>query len=166
MKKLILFTLAFFFTVNQCNAQLAVINSKKVMLSVPAFAKTDTLIAKETAVYAAEYNKKQLLLNQLVKVADSLYKLNAKSELANKAIVDAQASEKDLKSYADVSNKKLLEYKQLLQQPYIDKVMDAIKAVASRLKYMQVIDNASVGMLYVNPLSDITNQVINELKSK
>jgi Skp family chaperone for outer membrane proteins len=163
MKKLPLIII-FIFTAYQVKAQLAVVNSQKVLASVPAIAKTDTLIAKETAGYAAEYNKKQIVLNQLVKVADSLYKLDAKSTITSKAIADAQAADKDMKAYAETSNKKLAEYKQLLQKPYIDKVMAAIKAVALRLKYMQVIDSSSVGVLYLNPVTDITEQVIKELK--
>lgn len=150
---------------NLSKAQLAVINSAKVLSSVPAFAKTDTLIAKETAGYAAEYNKKQFALNQLAKVADSLYKLDAKSATTTKAIANVQAGEKELKVYADQSNKKLADYKQLLQKPYIDKVMAAIKTVAVRRKLMQVIDS-STNILYLNPLSDITDEVIKELKLK
>lgn len=166
MKKLALFIITIMFTAYQGKAQLAIVNSQKVLASVSAIAKTDTLIAKETAGYAAEYNKKQLNLNQLVKIADSLYKLDSKSTTTNKAIADAQTADKDMKAYAETSNKKLAEYKQLLQKPYIDKVMEAIKAVALRLKYMQVIDSSSVGVLYLNPLSDITEQVIKELKTK
>lgn len=164
MKKTTLFTFVLLSVIYQCNAQLAVINSKKVLLSVAAFAKTDTLIAKETAGYAAEYAKKQGQLNGLVKLADSLYRLDPKAPNATKAIADAQTADKDLKAYAESSNKKITEYKQLLQQPYIDKVMDAIKVVAVRLKYMQVLDSSSLGLLYLNPLTDITEQVIKELK--
>lgn len=164
MKKITLLAIAIALTICQVKAQMAIVNSQKVMSSVPAFAKTDTLIVKETAGYVAEYNKKQLALNQLVKFADSLYKLDAKSALTTKAIADAQALDKENKAYAEASNKKLAEYKQLLQKPYIDKVMAAIKVVAVRLKYMQVLDSTTVNLLYLNPLSDITDQVIKELK--
>lgn len=163
MKKVTLLIFPLLVLAHFGKAQLAVLNSQKVMASVAAFAKTDTLIAKETAGYAAEYNKRQLVLNQLVKVADSLYKIDVKSTATMKAIADAQALDKDLKTYADASNKKLTEYKQLLQKPYIDKVMAAIKAVAIRRKFMQVTDNVN-SLLYVNPLSDITEDVIKELK--
>lgn len=163
MKKTILITFILSAIIVKSHAQLAVLNSQKVMASIPAFAKTDTLIVKETARYTAEYNSKQQALNQLVKVADSLYKIDAKAAATTKAIADAQAFEKDLKAYADASNKKIAEFRNLVQKPYIDKIMAAIKVVAIRRKFMQVLD-ASNSMLYVNPLSDITEDVIKELK--
>lgn len=164
MKKITLFILALIFTTYQVRAQLAMLNGQKVMASMPAFAKTDSLIAKETAGYSAEYNKKQLVLNQLVKVADSLYKLDSKANATIKAVSDVQVADKELKTFADAANKKLADYKLLLQKPYIDKVMAAIKAVAVRGKYMQVLDIAAISVLYLNPLTDITDQVIKELK--
>ncbi len=165
MKKFTLFTIFLIGFGLHSQAQLAVINSQKVLASVPAFAKTDTLIAKETVGYTAEFNKKQGALNQLVKVADSLYKLDAKGANTTQAIVAAQVADKEVKAYADAANKKLADYKQLLQKPYIDKVMAAIKVVAMRRKLMQVIDSTN-NLLYVNPLGDITEEVIKELKLK
>lgn len=130
------------------------------------FAKIDTLVAKETANYNVEYKKKQINLDQLIKVADSLYKLKAKSATTIKAIADAQSSDKDLKAYAEMANKKIIDYKLLLTKPYTDQVIAAIKLVATRAKYMQVLDSSSVNMLYLNPITDITEQVIKELKIK
>lgn len=147
-------------------AQVAVVNSKKIVASVKEFAKIDTLVIKETSSYQPEFNKKQQQLNQLVIIADSLSKIDAKSEATIKAIANAQALDKDLKSYVEQSNKKIEDYRNLLTKPYTEKVMTAIKAVATRGKYMQVLDSASINMLYLNPLSDITEQVIKELKIK
>ncbi len=130
---------------------------------MPALAKTDTLIAKESAGYAAEYNKKQASLNQLAKLADSLYKIDAKSRATLKAIADAQALDKDMKTFADASNKKLLDLKQLIQKPYVDKVIAAIKTVAVRRKFMQVMEGTN-NLLYIDPITDITEDVIKELK--
>lgn len=165
MNKITLLIFALLIGVYQGKAQLGVINGQKVLASMPAIAKTDTLIAKETAGYTAEYNKKQAFLNQLVKQVDSLYKIDAKSLATLKAIADAQALDKDLKTFAEASNKKLIDLKQLIQKPYVDKVMAAIKTVAIRRKFMQVIDNSN-SLLYVNPSTDITEDVIKELKAK
>jgi Skp family chaperone for outer membrane proteins len=166
MKKLFLFSILILFITSSSIAQVAVVNSKKVVESMSEFAKIDTLVAKETANYNVEYKKKQINLDQLIKVADSLYKLKAKSATTIKAIADAQSSDKDLKAYAEMANKKIIDYKLLLTKPYTDQVIAAIKLVATRAKYMQVLDSSSVNMLYLNPITDITEQVIKELKIK
>ncbi len=163
MKITALFILSLLVITFQTKAQVAVINSQKVLATMPALAKTDTLIAKESAGYAAEYNKKQASLNQLAKLADSLYKIDAKSGATLKAIADAQALDKDMKTFADASNKKLLDLKQLIQKPYVDKVIAAIKTVAVRRKFMQVMEGTN-NLLYIDPITDITEDVIKELK--
>lgn len=157
---------AILFTCFCAKAQVAVVNSQKVVASIKEFAKIDTLVAKETASYQIDFNKKQQLLNQSVATADSLNKIDAKSEATKKAISNAQALDKELKSYVEQSNKKISDYRNLLTKPYSEKVMAAIKTVATRGKYMQVLDSSSVNLLYLNPLSDITDQVIKELKLK
>ncbi|MDQ8006029.1 MAG: OmpH family outer membrane protein [Pedobacter sp.] len=166
MKKNIPILVTLLFFAFQSKAQLAIVNGQKVIASMSEFAKIDTLVAKETAGYAAEYNKKQAALNKLVTQADSLYKLDAKAPNAIKAIGDAQTADKDLKAYGEMANKKIAEYKELLTKPYTEKVMAAIKTVALRGKYMQVLDSSTTSVLYLNPLADITDQVIKEIKQK
>lgn len=166
MKRLILIVIFFLCYTVHTKAQVAVLNSQKVIASVKEFAKIDTLVAKETSGYANEYSNKKLALNKLVSIADSLYKLDAKGTITTKAISEAQTADKDLKAYSEMANKKIADYKQLLTKPYTDKVMAAIKLVAIRSKYMQVLDNATVNVLYLNPVTDITEQVIKELKLK
>lgn len=166
MKKLTLFVFLLSIIITKSQAQLAVVNSQKVIASIKEFAKIDTLVAKETSSYTAEYGKKQAELNKLVVNADSLIKVDAKSADAVKAITMAQTAEKDLKAYAEVANRKIAEYKQLLTKPYTEKVMAVIKAVAIRGKYMQVLDSSTTSVLYLNPLADITTQVIKELSAK
>lgn len=146
MKKNTLLLIALLIFALQGKAQLAIVNSKTVVASMSEFTKIDTLVAKETAGYAAEYNKKQLSLNKLITQADSLYKLDAKGPITIKAINEAQLADKDLKAYSEMANKKIAEYKNLLTKPYADKVMLAIKTVATRAKYMQVLDSSSVNV--------------------
>lgn len=166
MKKLTFIIILLSSLVFKGKAQLAILNSQKVLASMKEFAQIDTLVAKETSGYVAEYNKKQVALNKLVSVADSLFKLNAKAATTTKAIADAQTANKDLKTFGDMANQKITDYKQLLTKPYTDKVITAIKVVAVRAKYMQVLDSAAINVLYLNPLADITDQVIKELKIK
>ncbi|RZK93274.1 MAG: OmpH family outer membrane protein [Pedobacter sp.] len=165
MKKLILL-IVLSISIYQAKAQLAIINGKKVTASMSEFAKIDTAVAKETAGYSTEYKRKQVLLNKLITTADSLFKIDTKGAPTMKAIADAQIADRALKAYSETANKKLADFRELLTKPYTEKVMAAIKAVANRGKYMQVIDVSVVSMVYVNPLSDITTQVINELKAK
>lgn len=145
-------------------AQIAIVNSQKIISSMPVFQKIDTLINKEKNSYTSEFNKKQLLANGLLAVADSLYKVDKKAANTLKAIDDANAADKELKAYAEMANKKILEYKQLLEQPYIDKIMAVIKNIAITRKLMQVIEQRSIDLYYFNPTCDITEDVIKQLK--
>ena len=166
MKRKILLIFSLLFLAYQSKAQLAVVNSQKVVASMGEFAKIDTLVAKETAGYAAEYNKKQAILNKLASQADSLYKIDAKGANTAKAVSEAQTADKDLKAFGEMANKKIAEYKQLLTKPYSEKVIEVIKNIAIRGKYMQVLDSSATSILYLNPATDITEQVIKELKAK
>ncbi|MCX2576141.1 OmpH family outer membrane protein [Pedobacter sandarakinus] len=153
-------------SIAQTKAQLAVVNSQKVIASMKEFAKIDTLVNREAASYTAEYSKKQGQLGKLVLYADSLQRLDPKSSTTTKAIADAQTADKDLKAYVEVANKKIADYKQLLTKPYTEKVVSVIKGVALRGKFMQVVDSATTNLLYLNPATDITALVIKELTGK
>jgi Skp family chaperone for outer membrane proteins len=62
-------------------------------------------------------------------------------------------------------NIKIEDYKSLILSPYYDRINKAIKAVAQRLKLKQVIDIQSVALAYLDPTSDITEEVIKEMKN-
>ena len=94
------------FAAVQVKAQVAVVNGQKVIASVKEFAKIDTLVAKETAVYQTEFNKRQQVLNKLVTTADSLFKIDQKSAGTAKAIADAQAADRELKVFLDQAKSK------------------------------------------------------------
>lgn len=145
-------------------AQLATINSNKVFAALPQMAKLDTLVAKETEKYIQEFGKKRALVEQDYKLADSLYKLKPKDEATIKAIEKTKTTQKELQEYENTANKKVAEYKDLLYKPYLEKIDNAVKAVATRRKFMQVIDINAVPFVYINPISDITEEVIKELK--
>lgn len=147
-----------------CEAQLATLDSKKILSSIPEMAKLDTLVINETQKYSIEYEKKKIQVSKEYKIADSLYKLKPKEEATIKSIGKAQQSQKELQEYEVIASKKLTEYKNLLYKPYIEKVNSAIKIVAIRRKYQQVIDIWQVALAYLNPQADITEEVIKEIK--
>ena len=141
-------------------AQIATVDSKKVLQSVPAFAKIDTLIQEETQKYVQEFSKRRYRTQILLGVADSLQRLPAKNAGTEQAVETAQNAVKELQDYEAEANKKVGDYKELLIRPYLDKVNAAVKSVAVRLKYKQVMDVQQVPFVYTDSSTDITDAVI------
>lgn len=160
----IIFIVAVVLVSKLTHAQVAIVNSQKVITSMPVFKKLDTLVNNEKERYTLEYNKKQVIVNRSFAIADSLFKIDQKAGSTLKAINEAQAADKELKAFAETANKKVFEYKQFLEQPYIDKIMLAIKTIAVSKKLMMVVDEKTIGSFYINPIVDITNDVIKVLK--
>lgn len=147
-------------------AQIATLDSKKVFEALPEMAKLDTLVAQESEKYIQDFGKKRVLAEQDYKLADSLYKLKPKDEATQKAIEKTKVSQKELQDFETMASKKIAEYKTLLFKPYLEKIDNAVKAVAVRKKIMQVIDIQKVPLVYLNPMSDITQEVIKQLGIK
>ncbi len=160
----ILLSLAFGTSIS--NAQVAVINSQKVLASMPQVAKADTLVMQQRAQYVQELNKQIETVNKAAAYADSLYKTKPKDAATAKAIAEAQALNEAAKTYEQEANKKLEDYRNVMFTPYIDRTNAAIKAVAQRLKYKQVMDLQAVSMAWYDEATDITEAVIKEVANK
>lgn len=145
-------------------AQIAIVNSQKIISSMPVFKKIDSLVNVENERYTLEYNKKQVLANRYFEIADSLYKIDQKASSTIKAVNDSQTADKDLKTFSETANKKVAEYRQFLEQPHIEKIMAVIKTIAINRKLLQVIDKKSIELLYGDANYDITDDVIKQLK--
>ena len=148
------------------HAQIATIDSKKIVASIPEMAKLDTLVVQESEKYAKVLGEKNALAQQDYRVADSLYRVKPKDQTTKKAIEKANASQKDFQNYQTLANQKVVELKNLLYKPYLEKINSVILAVATRKKIMQVLDIQQVSMVFYSPLGDITDEVIKELKTK
>lgn len=146
------------------SAQVATLDSKKIFASMPILLKLDTMVATEQGRYQKEYQERSMAFQAQYKVADSLYKLRPKDAATLALVEKVQKMDTELKQYEQEANKKLTEYKSILYQPYYDKVNAAIKAVALRLKYSQVMDTQQVSFAYVDSAKDITEEVIKQLK--
>lgn len=147
-------------------AQVATINSQKVLASIPQVAKADTLVMQEQQRLSQEYNQMRYETQLQIGVADSLYRVKPNDATTKTAVEKAQKSRQDLGKYEQEANKKIADYRDVLLTPYIDQINGAIKAVAVRLKYKQVIDSQSVPFAYIDNSADITEEVIKELKKK
>ncbi|MFV0392238.1 MAG: OmpH family outer membrane protein [Paludibacteraceae bacterium] len=163
MYKKLFFVLALLSAV-ALHAQVATINSQKVLASIPQVAKADTLAMQEQQRLSREYGKMRYETQLQIGVADSLYRVNPNDAVTKAAVEKAQKAQQDLAKYEQEANKKLADYRNVLLTPYIDKVNAAVKAVAIRLKYKQVIDMQAVPLAYASEDSDITDTVIKELK--
>lgn len=147
-------------------AQVATIDSRKVLAAVPEIAKVDTLVAKEQKGYVDAITIKINDGKAQQTAIEEMAKKNPKDPLLKAANEKLEAMAKEIREYNEKSGKKLEEYKNLLYKPYIDKINSAIKNVADRRKLMQVLDIQAVNIAYLNPSADITDDVIKELEKK
>lgn len=148
------------------SAQVATLDSKKILATMPVFAKIDTLVLEETQKYTQEYAKKRYATQILLGIADSLYKKAPKDKKTEEAVLAADKSQQEFTALEKTINQKLADYKNLILSPYYDKVNAAVKAVATRLKYSQVLDIQQVPFVYIDPSKDITEEVIKQLITK
>ena len=152
------------FNAKQSDAQVATLDSKKVLNSQSIFTKIDTLVLAEQQKYVQDYNKKKYRTQILLGVADSLQRSNnAGFARADTVAYEAQL---DLEAYEKDANKKIIDYKDVLIRPYLEQVNAAIKTVSQRQKYKLVMDIQQVPVLYMDPTIDITDAVIKELNKK
>lgn len=145
---------------------MATIDSQKIFKTMPQIAKADTLLIVEQKRYSKEFEQKQIEVENQLQIADSLYRINSNSETTLKAVALSQKLLQESDDLKKALSKKLDDFKELLYRPYLDKIDEAIKIVALRRKFMQVIDIQKVPFTYINDTSDITNDVIKELKIK
>lgn len=146
------------------HAQTATLDSKKIYASIPELVKIQDLIDKDRKEKEATINQKSQALKELEVTAVSLIEKDPKAKAAEEAkgkyeklFVETNKLQKEL---SDKHN----EYKNLLYKPYQDSINAAIKTVATRKKYMQVIDIQEVPLVYMDPASDMTEEVIKALK--
>lgn len=154
-----------FFTLYS-NAQLATVNSKTVLESIPQIKKADTLLAQEQQRLSQEYQQLRYKTQIQLGKADSLYRLKPKDSNTLQEISKAKKMNEELAESEKKINKKLSDYYNVLMTPYFEKIDLAIQNVATRKKILQVIDIQKVAFVYISPLGDITEEVIKELKAK
>lgn len=161
-----IFTIVFAITTIFIFAQSGTLDSRKILASIPELAKIDTLVAKEQMRYNQEYNAKAGAAQKVQDNAVELNKKNPKDPAITKLKADLDKMITELQTYQQTASKKLTEYKDLLYKPYIEKINAAVKTVAERRKYNQVFDIQVVALAYLNPATDITEEVIKEIAKK
>ena len=165
MKKKVLVSAIFVSMITVASAQLATINTQKVLLSIPEISKVDSLVQTELSRLEVEFEKKKQAVLELEQTVKAPAKGNAKSKANKEASEELATKQKELQDYQLEANKKYTEYRNLLYKPYIEKINNTIKVVAARRKVMQVIDLQQLTFIYINEEADITNEVIQELKN-
>lgn len=145
-------------------AQLATVNSSKVLSSIPEIKKMDSLVLNKQQSFAKAYNDKYDVTKRLLSIADSLQKISSTSAETVVATTKFKKAQKDLSKFEEEANKEVKEYSDSLMQPFYDRISTAIKVTAQNKSFKQVIDVQQVTFLYIDPTTDITEDVIVELK--
>lgn len=146
------------------NAQTAIIDTKKIYSSIPEFAKIEELIEKDRIEKEEKLNLKSKELKDLQAAALILVEKDPKSKIAIEAEEKYQKFLTETNDLLQELSNKHKDYKNLLYKPYQNNINAAVKSIAINKKYMQVIDIQDVHFVYVNPISDITEEVIKALK--
>ena len=150
--------------ISYTTAQVATLDSQKILASMPQVQQADTLIKQEQQRLSQEYNKLRYTTQIQLGVADSLFQAQPKEATTTAAVEKAQQMNQELIEFEQTANKKLVDFQQVLMTPYYEKINAAIKKVAVRKKYTQVLDIQQVPLVYRDEKDDITQQVIEELK--
>lgn len=158
--KLTLIVLLLFASI--ARSQVAVVDTKRMMDAVVGIEQVRTKMNEINERYSTAYTEKSNALNIQKKLAE---------DLANKNTPEAkQAQEKyeqlqgDFQKYVEAAEKKINIYKDMLFYPSMEKINRAINIVAERRHIMQVMDLQLNNFAYINPESDITDEVILEIK--
>mgnify|MGYP000898263887 CR=1 FL=1 len=163
MKKLsLVFFMCIVFQVGK--AQIGTIDSSKLYEVFPDIQKTDSLIMAEQQRYQNEFNQKETELQNAVKDYKDKYENKPEDSASLAALSNLQTLNNSLSAYQQEANKKIIDYQNLLMKPYLDKINSAIKTVAERRKFSQIIDRTQTPLLYHKDTNDITSEVLNELK--
>lgn len=165
MHKIIFFIVGSFIA-KSLIAQIAVMDSRKVLASIPQVLKVDTLLAQEKQRLSQEYSQLRYKTQVQLGIVDSLYRLNPKDSVAMKMLDESKFLNVKLNEFQMQANKKLEDLNNVLLTPYLEKVNVAAISVAIRLKYRQVLDVQSLPFLWIDSNTDITDKVIAELKKK
>lgn len=165
-RKIVIMLSIFYFVLSTfyLSAQLATLDSKRIYASLPALAKADTLVAEKQVELNGQYSRALASFEAEYRLVDSIAKQKPKEASTQQMIQTLKKKELSLRDLQQSLNQKLEEYKQFIYKPYNDQVSKAIKSVALRLKYGQVMDLQQVPLLYIDPAKDITLEVIKELK--
>jgi Skp family chaperone for outer membrane proteins len=145
-------------------AQVGVIDSKKIFASMPILAKLDTMVVIEQMKYQKEFESKNAKFQEALQIADSFYKKTPKGATTKILVENAQRMNDELKEFEKTATGKIQEYKAKLFQPYYEKINVAVKAVAIKKGIKQVMDAQVSNFVYVDESSDMTNEVINSIK--
>jgi Skp family chaperone for outer membrane proteins len=167
VSKFLVITIVCMLSVIKVQAQVATVDSKKIMATMPVFAKIDTLVQEEYEKYTAQYNQKLELAKKLTQKSDSISKQTNPAATASsieEALAEAKKAQDDFRAFEKKVQQKVTEYKSFILNPYYSKINAAVKEVAMRLKYKQVMDIQAVNFAYIDPLADITDLVIKAMK--
>lgn len=160
----ILFSLLFLGNETKASAQLATLNSSKVLSSIPVMSHLDSLISKKQQTFAQDYNDEYFKTQRLIVTADSFKKAAPSATETLTATKKAEMAQKDLGLFETEANKIVKGYRDSLMQPYYNRVNAIIKEIAQKRNFKQVVDVQQVALLYADPSADITEEVIAELK--
>jgi Skp family chaperone for outer membrane proteins len=147
-------------------AQVATVDSRKLIASLPQIAKADTMVLQKQNELNQVFEDRKALTQVHIRIADSLMRSRPKDSVSIKAVTRAREMAKELQELELEYNKQLTDYRSVLLTPYMDRINAAIKAVAIRRKFREVMDIQSSGLLWFDPAVDITADVEAALKQQ
>lgn len=147
-------------------AQVAVVNTNKILAALPEIKKADSLYSLQARKYQNDYQLRYNSTRSAILFADSLNKMDPKADAAVKATKAASEQLDQLKVLEQQSNAKITELRSKLLTPHLEKLNAVIKAKAAQMKYKQVLDIQQLGTTKPGATTDITDAIILAYKNK
>lgn len=147
-------------------AQVAVINTKKLLAALPEVRKADSLYNAQVRKYQTDYQLRFNATKATILFADSLNKVDAKAEAAVRATKIANEQLEQLKVLEAQSNTKITALRNQILTPHLNKVNAQIQAKVAEMKYKEVVDSQGTGSVGQGAGTDITDAIILALKNK
>ncbi|MDI9357854.1 MAG: OmpH family outer membrane protein [Phycisphaerales bacterium] len=144
---------------------IATVSSEKLTKEFVDIKKVDSLTALERNKYVPNFTELVGKYQAQFRIVDSLKKLPTVNFKFYQFNVDSLSNlQVYVQEYQQAVNNKLEQYRATEAKPYTEKIVKAIKEVANKKKIDFVFDVASLPALYAAPTTDITNEVVAELK--
>jgi outer membrane protein len=167
MKKLILFSVLFVFSVAFVQAQkFAYVDTKYILDNLPEYTEAQAQLDDMSAQWQKEIETKFAEVDKMYKdyQAQSVLLPEDMKKKKEQEIVDKEKEAKNLQRQRFGKDGDLFKKRQELVKPIQDKLYNAIQEIATTSNYSIIFDKSgSLTMLYANPKYDISDEVLDNM---
>jgi outer membrane protein len=167
MKKLILTSVVFFFSVVMVHAQkFAYVDSQYILDNLPEYTEAQAQLDEVSAQWQKEIEGKFAEVDKMYQdyQAQAVLLPEDMKKKKEQEIVDKEKEAKNLQRQRFGQNGDLMKKRQELVKPIQEKVYNAIQEIATSNNYSVIFDKAgALTILFANPKYDVSDEVLDNL---